>query len=98
MNPQKKDAGGRKSEQHPNHPQPKPSPVQSQQFLWKAVKESMTESFAPSVDQDSGMQTRRRSHPPMRCRDLVTLSEADQATRAVSTLLLELHLGIKWQD
>ena len=29
MKPQRKDAGGRKSEQHPNHLQPKPSPVQS---------------------------------------------------------------------
>ena len=29
MKPQRKYAGGRKREQHPNHPQPKPSPVQS---------------------------------------------------------------------
>ena len=29
MKPQRKDAGGRNSEQHPNHPQLKPSPVQS---------------------------------------------------------------------
>ena len=29
MKPQSKNAGGRKSEQHPNHPQPKPSSVQS---------------------------------------------------------------------
>ena len=31
MKPQSKDAGGRKSEQHPNHPQPKPSSVDVQQ-------------------------------------------------------------------
>ena len=29
MKPQRKDAGGRENMQHPNHPQPKPSPVQS---------------------------------------------------------------------
>ena len=29
MKPQRKVAGGRKSVQHPNHPQPKPSSVQS---------------------------------------------------------------------
>ena len=29
MKPQRKIAGGRKSEQHLNHPQPTPSPVQS---------------------------------------------------------------------
>ena len=29
MKPQNKDSGGRKSEQHPNHPQRKPSSVQS---------------------------------------------------------------------
>ena len=29
MKPQRKEAGGRKSEQYPNHPHPKPSSVQS---------------------------------------------------------------------
>ena len=29
MKPQRKDAGGRKSMQHPSHPQPKFSPVRS---------------------------------------------------------------------
>ena len=29
MKPQRKNAGGRKSEQHPNHPQPEPSSVPS---------------------------------------------------------------------
>ena len=29
MKPQRKDAGGRKNEQHPNHPLPNPSPPQS---------------------------------------------------------------------
>ena len=29
MKLERKDGGGRKSQQHPNYPQPKPSPVQS---------------------------------------------------------------------
>ena len=41
---------------------------------------------------DPGIQGRRRSHPPVRCRDLGSLSEADQATGAVSSTLLVLHL------
>ena len=36
-------------------------------------------------------QGRRRSHPSVRCRDLGSLSEADQATGAVSPTLLALH-------
>ena len=32
-----------------------------------------------------------RSHPPVRCRDLGSLSKADQATAAVSPTLLALH-------
>ena len=63
----------------------------SQQFLWKTVKESMAEPFAPSLHEDPGIQGRRRSNPPVRCRDLRSLSEADQTTRAVSPTLLALH-------
>ena len=53
---------------------------QKPEFLWKTVKESM-----------AGKQGRRRSHPPVRCRDLGSLSEAGQATGPVSPTLLTLH-------
>ena len=51
----------------------------------------MVESLAPPLHKDPGIQSRRRSHPPVRCRDLGSLSEADQATGAVSPTLLALH-------
>ena len=51
----------------------------------------MTESLAPPLHKDPGIQGRRRSHPPVRCRDLGSLSEADQATGAVPPTLLALH-------
>ena len=41
---------------------------------------------------DPGTHSRRRSHPPVRCGDLGSLSEADQATLAVSPTLLALRL------
>ena len=41
--------------------------------------------------QNLGIQGRRCSRPPVRCRDLGSLSEADQATGAVSPTLLALH-------
>ena len=40
MKQQRKDAGSRKSEQHPNHPEPKPSSVQS--VVGSALQESDT--------------------------------------------------------
>ena len=51
----------------------------------------MAESLAPPLHKDPGIQGRRHSHPPVRCRDLGSLSEADQATGAVSPSLLALH-------
>ena len=57
----------------------------------KTVKESMAESLAPPLHKDPGIQGRRRSHPPVRCRDLGSPSEADLATGAVSPTLLALH-------
>ena len=51
----------------------------------------MAESFAPPFHKDPGIQGRRRSHLPVRCRDLGSLSEADQATGAVPLALLALH-------
>ena len=62
----------------------------SQQFLWKTVKESMAEPFAPSLHKDPGIQG-HRSNPLVQCRDLGSLSEADQATGAVSPMLLALY-------
>ena len=51
----------------------------------------MAEPLAPPLHEAPGIQGRRRSHPPVRCRDLGSLSEADQATGAVSPTLLALH-------
>ena len=51
----------------------------------------MAESLAPPFHEAQGMQGRRRSHPPVRCRDLGSLTEADQTTGAVSPTLLALH-------
>ena len=48
----------------------------------------VTRSASP---QRSRIHGRRRSYPPVRCRDLSSLSEADQATGAVSQTLLALH-------
>ena len=66
--------------------------VQSKQFLWKTVKESIAESLAPPFRKDPGILGPCRSHFPVRCRDLGSLSEADRATEAVSPTLLALHL------
>ena len=43
------------------------------------------------LHKDPSIQGRRRSHPSVRCRDLDSLSEADQATCVVSPTLLALH-------
>ena len=50
----------------------------------------LAESLAPSLHKDPGLQS-CRSHSPVRCRDLGSLSEVDQATGAVSPTLLALH-------
>ena len=50
------------------------------------------QSFAPPSHEDPGIVSRRRSHPPVLCRDLGSQPEADQATRAVLPKLLVLHL------
>ena len=52
---------------------------------------SMAESLAPPLHKNPGIQGRCRTHPPVRCRDLGSLSEADQATGAVLPTLLALH-------
>ena len=66
--------------------------IQNQQFLWKTVKESMAESLVPPLHKDTCIQGRSRSHPPVRCRDLGSLSEIDHQH------CLRSILGIKWQD
>ena len=43
-------------------------------------KANVAGSFAPSLQEDPGIHSRRRSHPPVRCRDLGSLPEVDQAT------------------
>ena len=55
----------------------------------------MAESLAQPLHKDPGIQGRRRSHTPARCRDLGCLSEANQATGAVSPTLLTFH---KWHQ
>ena len=70
----------------------------SQKILRKTVKEGMAESFALPLHKDPGIHSLPRSHPPVWCRDLGSLSEVNQATWAVSLMLLTLHFGIKWQD
>ena len=79
--------------------------VQSQQFLWKTVKESMAESLALPLQKDPGIQGHCRSYPPVWCRDLGSRSEADQATGAVSPMLLALNpwhqmvrAHVKWRS
>ena len=51
----------------------------------------MAESFAPPLHKDRGIHGCCCSNPPVRCRDLGSLSEADHATGAVSPTLLALH-------
>ena len=54
------------------------------------LSKSMADSLAPPLHKDPGLQS-CRSHSPVRCRDLGSLSEVDQATGAVSPTLLTLH-------
>ena len=51
----------------------------------------MAEALALPLNEAPGIQGRRRYHPPVRCRDLGSLSEADQATGVVSPTLLAFH-------
>ena len=59
MKPQRKDAGGRKSEQHPYHPHPKPSSVQSaagcahQETVSTATNERARTDHRPSQQSSS---------------------------------------------
>ena len=57
--------------------------------LSKRVRQS--HSLCLSTKFYSGIQSRHRSHLPVRCRDLGSLPEADKATRAVSPTLLALN-------
>ena len=51
----------------------------------------MAVSLALPLHKDQGIHGCCHSHPHVRCIDLGSLSEADQATRAVSPTLLALH-------
>ena len=55
----------------------------------------MAESLALPLHKDPGIQGHRRSHPPVRRRDLISLSEAEQR---LHQRCLRSILGIKWQD
>ena len=58
----------------------------------------MAGSFAPSLQEDPGIHSRRRSHPPVRCRDLGSLSEAVRLLERFYQRCLRSIFGIKWQD
>ena len=51
----------------------------------------LAESLAPSLHKDPGIQGHHHSHPSVRCRDLGSLWEVDQATGVVLLKLLALH-------
>ena len=57
----------------------------------RRLSKRVWQSFAPPLHEDPGVKSRRCSHPPVRCGDLGSLSEADQATRAGSLMLLALR-------
>ena len=58
----------------------------------------MAEPLAPPLHKDPSLRGHLCSHPPVRCRDLGTLSETDQATGVFHQHCLHSILGIKWQD
>ena len=57
MKPQRKDAGGRKNEQHPNHYQPKPSPVQSAEGSVHQVSDSTATNECARTDHQSSQKS-----------------------------------------
>ena len=58
----------------------------------------MAKSLAQPLHKDPGIQGRRRSHSHVQCRDLGSLSEADQATGEVSPTLPALHPWHQMED
>ena len=56
------------------------------------------QSLALPLREDPGIHGRRRSHPLVRCRDLGSLSEADQATEKFHQRCLRSIFDIKWLD
>ena len=59
----------------------------------------MAESFAPPLCKDPGIQSRCHSHPPVRCRDLGSLLEADQGyLSSFTNAACALSLVAKWQE
>ena len=57
MKLQRKDEGGRKIKQHPNHPQPKPSPVQS------ALGSAHQESDSTATNMHARIDHQPSQHP-----------------------------------
>ena len=53
----------------------------------------MADSLTPPLHKDPGIQGCHHAHPPVQCRDLDFVLEADQATGVVSPVLLALHPG-----
>ena len=62
------------------------------------LKESMAESFAPPLHEDPGIQSRRHSHFPVRCRDLGYQTKQIRLLEQFHRRCLLSILGIKWQD
>ena len=60
MKPQRKDAGGRKSEQHSNNPQPKPSSLQSAVGCAHQDSDSTATSERARTDHQPSPNTRLR--------------------------------------
>ena len=57
----------------------------------------MAESLALPVTKDLSIQSRCRSHPPVRCRDLDSLLEADQASGAVINADVRMTVCLTWR-
>ena len=66
MKPQRKDAGERKIEEHPNHPQPKPSPVQSAvgSACTSRIRLTATNDYAGNDHQPSPKSSSATNRPP----------------------------------
>ena len=60
MKSQSKDVGGRESKQHPNHPQPKPWPVQ------RAVGSALLTSDFTATNEHAGTDHQPSSNPRLR--------------------------------
>ena len=104
MKPQRKNAGGRKSEQHPYHPHPKPSSVQSavggahQESVSTATKEHARIDHQPSQQSSSA---RNEPSPLFKCdksralRNVVTLLPVPVQGISVTMIIFQGHSKVK---